>query len=81
MNTATNGTSCGLGVGSHPCAEQIEEIGRLSRLLAQKNVLAATLDIATVIAFNAMNDRGEVREAHNFLLDHVRKVASANGLS
>lgn len=63
-----------------PYAEQIKEITRLCNLFTQHKIPMGLLDLGTTLAFNAMRKRGEVKEAYDYMLGNMRKVASENGL-
>ncbi len=64
-----------------PYAEQIREIARLGNLFTQHKIPMGLLDLGTTLAFNAMRERGEVKEAYDYMLENMRKVASENGLN
>ena len=64
-----------------PYTEQIKEITRLGNLFAQHKIPMGLLDLGTTLAFNAMRKRGEIREAYDFMLDSMKKVADKNGLN
>lgn len=59
---------------------QIQEIKRLTTLFTQSGVEFSLLDIATLVAFDAMLRREEYADAYKMMLSRLKKVASKNGL-
>lgn len=64
-----------------PYTEQIKEITRLGNLFTERKIPMGLLDLGTTLAFDAMRKRGEVKEAYDYMLENMRKVASKHGLS
>ncbi|MFC1615080.1 hypothetical protein ACFL22_00790 [Patescibacteria group bacterium] len=64
-----------------PYTEQIKEIARLGNLFIQHKVPMSILDQGTLIAFNAVRNRGELKEAYDMLVSHMQKKASEQNIS
>ena len=64
-----------------PYAEQIREIERLGNLFVQHKIPTNLLDVGATVAFDAMRTRGELKEAYDYLVNHMKGVASEHGLS
>ncbi len=68
-----------------PYTEQIREIERLGKLFTEHNVpfgegIKGLADLAAVIAFNAMRNRGDLEGAYKHMVDYLREVAEKHGL-